>query len=322
MAFGLGKMPLAGDIWEARPKPMSALWGGTKGGAVGGAVAGTAVGGFPVGTAIGAAAGIALATVAASSGRLKERMDRLEETTRSLIEQYKAYSPAIARMRNQWMLLDRRLNRIWAETLAPLLKKLTDIGTEFRERWTRMKIDLFQAIEPLLKRVLDIFQKLGRATIWILEKFLKVIGAVIEGFTKLARFLHWLPEEETRGRTQALGSHPIEWPTIEGPLSGAMRRIGLTGPPFTTEKARRAPEEEKEIRLPFMVPPKEFWELKESDLRKGARPEVNVSVNVGDSKELSAAFERIWHEATYKLRQIETEEMYAAYKLQNEGTYA
>jgi len=331
MAFGLGKIPLVGDIWAARPKPVGALWGGAKKGAPMGAAVGLSVGG-PVGAAVGAAVGIALGTVAASAGRLRERMDRLEESTRNIIEQYKAYSPVIARLRNQWMVLDRRLNRIWAKTLAPLLKKLTDIGTEFRERWTRMKVDLFQAIEPLLKRVLNIFQKFGRITLHILEKFIKAISTVIEGFTKLARFLHWLPGEEERGRTQALGQYQMEWPTIEGPLSGAMRRAGLTGPPFTTESARRPSTEESQE----SEQKRRTRELFEKGLLQGqpgapahyeldkplTMPDFNVNVNVGDSKELSAAFERVWHEATYALRKIETEAMYLAYLQQGEGTYA
>ena len=326
-------LPLAGDIWAARPKPLSALWGGAKRGALGGAAAGLWAGG-PVGAAVGVAAGVALGTVATSAGRLRERMDLLERSTRNLIEQYKAYSPVIARLRHQWMLLDRRLNRIWAETLAPTLKKLTDIGTEFRERWTKMKVEFFQAIEPHLKNILTVLGKLSGATLWMLEKFLKVIEAVINGLTKVLRFLRWLPEERGRARTQALGEFPMEWPIIEGPLTDAMRRAGLTGPPFTTEEARRPPkgeEVESEQR-------RRTRELYEKGLLRGEpgapahdefdiplelprKPGVNVNVNVSDSKELSAAFERVWREATYELRKIEAEDMYRSYLLQSEGTY-
>jgi len=56
-------------------------------------------------------------------------------------------------------------------------------------------------------------------------------------------------------------------------------------------------------------------------LERPRKPGVNVNVNVGDSKELSAAFERVWHEATYALRKVEAENMYRAYNLQQVGTY-
>lgn len=323
MALGPGGMPLAGDVWAARPKPLSALWGGAKAGAPIGAAAGLWSGG-PAGAVVGAAIGTAVGVVTASAGRLRETMDRLERSTRSIIEQYKAYSPVIARLRQQWMLLDRRLNRIWAETLAPTLKKLTDIGTEFRERWTRMKVDLFQAIEPALKGILNMLQNLSRATLWTLEKFLKVINTVIEALSKLPGLLGLLPEERERGLTQALGPYTMEWPSIEGPLSGAMRRAGLTGPPFTGEEARRPePKEERGdwkegVRRGLTAPPFPFQFPPET---KRGEPDVKIDVKVGDSKELSAAFERIWHEATYELRKIEVEEMYKAYLLQTEGTY-
>lgn len=326
----LGDIPAAGEIWAARPKPLSALWGGAKAGAPVGAAAGLWAGG-PVGAAVGAAAGTALGVVAQSSRRLSVSMEHLERVTRSLVEQYKAYSPVIARLRHQWILLDRRLNRIWADTIAPTLKKLTEIGTEFRERWTRMKVDFFQAIEPALKRILDVFQKLGRATLWVFEKLLKVINEVINRLTKL---LPWLkPEERERRITGALGPYEMEWPTTEGPLTGAMRRAGLTGPPFTGEEARRPAEgEEKEATGESYL--KQLWQQPLRPLidllnlgrdamgpKTGEEPGVNVNVNVSDSKELSAAFERVWHEATYELRKIEAEDMYMAYLLQEEGTY-
>lgn len=330
MPFGLGDIPLAGDIWAARPKPLGALWGGARAGAPMGAAAGLWAGG-PVGAAVGAAVGVALGTVAQSARRVSESMERLERVTRSLIEQYKAYSPVIARLRHQWMLLDRRLNRIWAETLAPTLKKLTDIGTEFRERWTRMKVEVFQAVEPFLKTILDLVQKISRITLGVFEKFIKAITTVIEGLAKMYRWLGILPEEPGRGRTGTLGPYEMEWPTVEGPLTGAMRRAGLAGPPFTTEEARRPAEREVEESEQI----RRTRELYEKGLLRGepgapahdefdvplVLPGVNVNVNVSDSKELSAAFERVWHEATYALRKIEAEDMYRSYNSQQIGTY-
>jgi len=334
MPFGLGNIPLAGELWAARPKPLGALWGGAKGGgkgAVWGGAAGLTAGGpwgAVAGAAAGAGIGVALGTLSVATRRLSETMARLEHRTRSIIEQYKAYSPVIARLRHQWMLLDRRLNRIWADTLAPTLKKLTDIGTEFRERWTRLKVDFFQAVEPYLRRLLSVFHTFGRITFGLFEKFLKVIESVVNALTKVLRFLNLLPEE--RARTQALSPYEMEWPTIEGPLTGAMRRAGITGPPFTTEEARRPAREEKENERT-----KELRWLRESGLLRGepgapahdefdkplVMPDVNVNVNVSDSKELSAAFERVWREATYELRKVEAGEMYKVYMLQGEGSY-
>lgn len=325
MPFGLGEIPLMGDIWAARPKPVSTLWRGARRGAPIGAAAGLWAGG-PVGAAVGAGVGTALGTVTTAATRLAESMKRLEETTRSLIEQYKAYSPAIARMRHQWTLLDRRLNRIWAETIAPTLKKLTDIGTEFKERWTKMKVEFFQAIEPHLKGMLNFYRTMGRITLEVFGKLIRVVEAVIDGFTKLLRFFRLLPEEPTREPTRGLGEFPVAWPSVEGPLTGAMRRVGLTGPPFTTE--RRRPRERKEY--------DETQELYEKGMLHGEPgedvewpirelpkeiPGVNVNVNVSDSKELSTAFERVWHEATYALRKLEAESDYQAFLLQQEAAY-
>jgi len=209
-------LPLAGEIWAARPKPLGALWGGARGGgkgAVWGGAAGLTAGGpwgAVAGAAAGAGIGVALGTLSVASRRLSDTMDRLERSTRSIIEQYKSYSPVIARLRHQWMLLDRRLNRIWADTLAPTLKKLTEIGTEFRERWTRMKVDLFQTVEPFLKRILSILQRYSRVALGVFEKLLKVIEGVIDGLTKLARWAHLLPEERPRASTQAPHLYAME----------------------------------------------------------------------------------------------------------------
>lgn len=325
-------LPLVGDIWATRPKPVSTLWRGARAGAPMGAAVGLWAGG-PVGAAVGAGVGTALGTVSIAATRLAESMKRLEESTRNLIEQYKVYSPAIARMRHQWELLDRRLNRIWADTLAPTLKKLTDIGTEFKERWTKMKVEFFQAIEPYLKKSLDFFRTMGRITLEVTSKLVKAIEFVIDRLTWLGRKLGWFEEEEKRGPTRKLlEGFPMDWPPMEGPLTGAMRRAGLTGPPFTTEgraPRRRGEEEESEAAratrelyekgLLHGEPGEDIkWPMEE--LPKTI-PGVNVNVNVSDSKELSAAFERVWHEATYALRKLEAEDVYQAYLLQQEATY-
>lgn len=317
-------MSLMGDIWATRAKPVSTLWKGAKAGAPMGAALGLWAGG-PVGAGVGAGVGTALGTITAASQRLVVSMQRLEISTRNLIEQYKAFNPAIARMRHQWTLLDRRLNRIWADTLAPMLKKLTDIGTELKERWARIKVDFFQAIAPHLIRMLDYFHRFARVTLWLTDKLMKAVGWILTGLEKLAEKLDWITKEPTREPTRGLSPFAIDWPTVEGPLTGAMRRTKLIGPPFTTEK-----------REPVSPRKEELQELYEKGMLQGQPgedvtwpieelpkdiPGVNVSVNVGDSKELSAAFERVWLEATDLLRQIEAEGSYHAFKLQQEASY-
>lgn len=330
MPFGLGEIPLMGDVWAARPKPVSTLWKGIRAGAPIGAAAGLWAGG-PVGAAVGAGIGTALGTVTAAATRLAETMKRLEGVTRNLIEQYKAYSPAIARMRHQWRLLDRRLNRIWAETLAPTLKKLTDIGTEFKERWTKMKVEFFEAIEPHLTKILDFVNITMRITLEVFGKLIKAITVVIDKLTWLGRKLGWFEEEKERKITRALIPYGMDWPAVEGPLTGAMRRAGLTELPFTTE--RRPPTEKREGESEAA---RETRELYEKGLLQGQPgedikwpirelpkdiPGFNININVGDSKELSAVFEHVWHETTYALRKLEAETDYQAYLLQQEATY-
>jgi len=329
MPFGLGEIPLMGDIWSARPKPVSTLWKGAKAGVPMGAAAGLWAGG-PVGAAVGAGVGTALGTVTAASQRLAASMNRLEESTRRHIEHYKLFSPVIARLRHQWRLLDRRLGRMWAETLAPTLKKLTDIGTEFRERWVRMKVEFFSAIEPHLLRFLDFFRTFGRITLFFTEKLMKVIGGLLTGLEKLLEFLKLIPAEQERKITRELtDGFPWPWPRVEGPLTGAMQRAGLTGPPFTKERRRPARRDETEAE-------RETRELFEKGLLHGQPgedikwppdelpreiPGVNVNVNVSDSKELSAAFERVWLQASHALREIEAEDTLRSLLLQQQGTY-
>ncbi|KKL63530.1 hypothetical protein LCGC14_2174190, partial [marine sediment metagenome] len=281
--------------------------------------------GGPVGAAVGAAVGIALGTVAESAKRLNERMQVLEQSTRKLIEQYKRFDPIIARLNHQWELLDRRLKRAWSQTIAPILSKLTDIGTEFREKWERMKIDFFQAIEPYLKRTLDIFQKLGRSSLWLFDKLLGAITSIINGFTRLAKILHIpIGGDADRQPTGVFTPMPIEWPSVEGPLTGAMRRVGLTGLPFTSERRDMSTQKQTQ--------PNEADTLLKQGLLEGQPgsspvdrlrelPNLNFNIKVGDSKELSAQFESIWRKTAYELRKIEAEVSYRAFEMQSQGTY-
>lgn len=333
-----GGPSLTREIWAARPRVGATLWGGVTGGLRGagwGAATGAAVGGpwgAAIGAGVGANIGITLGMITAASQKLIESMKRLEGVTRNLIEHYKVFSPAIARMRHQWELLDRRLNRAWADTIAPTLKKLTDIGTEFKERWNRVKIDFFQAIEPYLSKMLDFFRKVGRITLWLTSKLLGIIEKLLTGLTKLLEFFGFLEEGRERGRTQALRPFGMEWPTVEGPLTGAMRRAGITGPPFTTEEARRpsvtGEESEAEKRQKRIEWLERHGLLQGEPGREppldvpGPLPKLpTISINVNDSAELSASFERVWHEAAYALRKLEAENSYQAYTLQQRATY-
>lgn len=376
---------LTREIWRARPRVMGTLGGGLAGGGVTGAGFGAGIGmmvggvtGGVAGAGIGLAIGTVLGTITIAANKLKESMTRLERVTRNLIEQYKAFSPVIARLRHQWILTDRQLNRAWAQTIAPTLKKLTDIGIEFKERWTWMKIEFFQAIEPHLDNLLSFFRTVGRATIWLTSQLLKLLEGLIRGLTKLLDLLGLLPEERTKRRiAESFMPRGLEWPTVEGPLAGAMRRYGLVGPPFTGE--RRDPvvppqpsedwlaatsetagehldaafeeglitEEEREeardllkVKWYEVMPPLAIWriikhirgakrigkkarERVESGERvsEGKDVGINVNVNVADSKELSAAFERVWRQANYELRKWEADNMYQTYLTQQQGAY-
>jgi len=321
---------LAGQIWAARPKPFEATKQAVWRGGLPGALGGLAVGG-PVGAAVGAGLGTTFSLISNAGTRLTENLNRLNSILQPLIEHYRVYSPIIARLSHQWELLRRNLDRSWAQTIAPLLKQLSDIQREFTERWNRMKIEFFQAVEPYLQQVLRFLQTGMRAGMWLWERLNRIVDMMIGGFTKLLRILHLLPEPGERKVTEKLRPFDIEWPSVKGPLTGAMRRYDITGPPFTKEEERLPKAEGKEgeegkeakkgiggwfkvggIPIPWYLPLSE---------REKKSPEVNVEVKVGDSKELSAAFENVWRKATYELRKIEADERYFAYTVQAQGTY-
>ncbi|GAG24078.1 unnamed protein product, partial [marine sediment metagenome] len=147
----------AAEIWKARPKPFTAAFSkSTAKGGMWGASIGAAVGGAP-GAVAGAGLGAIFGTLSNSVSKVIKNMEMLEKSTRKLVDHYKDFSPIISRLNHQWRLLDRNINRMWAKTLAPLMKQLTVIGTNFREQWEKIKTDIFKAIEPFLKQILSVF---------------------------------------------------------------------------------------------------------------------------------------------------------------------
>jgi len=115
-----------------------------------------------------------------------------------------------------------------------------------------------------------------------------------------------------------------------------MRRTELKGPPFTNEytkeKRKRNADEEKEpdeirSKIREMFPeglPTGFGvtDYIPTKKKKTQPAGVNVEIKVNDSKELSAAFERAWREASYELRKLEAENDYQAFILAQHNTYA
>lgn len=326
-------IPLGPEIWQTRPRVgLLSIWGtlgrGIWRGAPAGAAVGGAVGGGAPGIVAGAAAGAALGVLTNAARRLRVQMDLLEQTTRDQIDRYKEFNPIIRRLQHQWTLLDRRMNRAWAETVAPLLKKLTDIGVDFREQWERTKMRFYRTFEPLMSRLLDIFRSIGSVTLRMFDRLLRATEAVINGFTKVARFFNILPEDEgARRPTVGLRPFPFEWPTIEGPLTAAMRRTGLTGPPFTRERrepssreSRRESDTERLYRQGHLQGQPGAPAHEEID-RPMEMPPLNLNFNVSDSKALSDAFEEVWRRAVFELRKREADSDYIAFTMQSKGSY-
>ena len=326
----------AAAIWESRPKPFSTTFNATtfKRTATG-AAAGAMAGGLP-GAAVGAGLGATFGILENIMTKVNPQMKQLEQLTRKLVDQYKDYSPIISRLNHQWRLLDRNVSRMWAKTLAPLMKQFTAMGTDFRQRWEKMKVDIFQAIEPFLKTVLTVFGNTVKTVIAVFEFLSKVLVNVIAGFTKLMAFFGLvLDEKEKPTPTKRLKAFPVEWPEVEGPLTGAMRRTSLTEPPFTEEGAQREKKRGKEKKEKEESPVKPFdkifpggmQSLSETLLenrqkkKKGQAPGVNVEIKVNDSKELTSKFEQAWRIAAYELRKVEAIEMQRMFALQQESAY-
>jgi hypothetical protein len=272
-------------------------------------------------------------------------MERLSRAIAPVIEHYKEYNHVMQSLAHQSRMLNRRLNRLWARALAPLTKQIAEMTRDWQERSTKMKIRLFEAIEPILRKLVELRHATGNVLLRLLEKLAGVLTKVINGFTDLLRWLGLLKEKEPREPTKKLKPFDIDWPEVKGPLTGAMKRVELQGPPFTTEKRRAPKEEEPETdkaenfgmrslsRLRDLfditqgrVPESWIEKAEEAGRRKAEsllkkKNEIKVEVKVGDSHELSAAFENVWRQTAAELRKREAEDMLLAYRLQEVGTY-
>lgn len=330
-SFGIGK-----QLWAARPRPFTSLYQGTKRGALTGALTGATVGG-PYGAVAGAAIGGTLSTLKGTVEKLVRTFKQLDATTRSIVDHYKAFSPIMARVNHQIRMTDRRINRMWARSLGPLIKQVSKITNDFQIRWEKMKIQLFDAIMPYLQNITRILKWSGKILLNWLEAFTDIITEIVGGLTKVLRFFGLLPKESKREPTKQLKPFTIDWPTVEGPLTGAMKRLQLKEAPFTEEERRdKKVTDDDEEKTPerkiidtLLRPPilnlktiyDLFQKLKGEDKKTEKQSDVKVEIKVGDSKELVSKFEAAWKEASYKLRRIEAEDSLLAFKLQSEGTF-
>lgn len=354
---------VTGEIWRGRPRPISALGGyvGAAGRGAGwglgiGMMAGTA--GIIPGVAIGVTIGVVIKTLTAGAERLNQTWRMLERVSRTLIERFKDFSPAIARMRAQWEALDRRLGRVWAQTITPLLQRISDVGREMKERWMMIKVRFFEAIQPLLIGIVNMAGRLSRVLFPILEFFAKLLEKILAPLNKLFELLGLI--EKPKVKISPLPG-PLTMPEFEGPMTAAMRfaplrpmerpegpryveRPGYLGREWLERRERAAAEAgrtpgerlmemeeeiEKEgmpwttwgwlIRYFMQRTMKQEIERRTKELEKPTS--INVNVNVGDSAELASAFERVWEEATFELRKIEAGDMYRSFRIRERATY-
>ncbi len=183
--------------------------GGGLGGALEGAWLGASVGmmGGPIGvlggTAIGAGLGAAFGTLTGTSKAMVKVWDQLIGTTKSLIGTFAKFSPLLSAQQERWKMLDMQLGKVWAKTLEPTLKRITDFGLEFRKEWTRIKVGVFKNWEDSLNNLLTIFEDLGKISLVMLEFFTKLnslikdllgfaLTPLIEAFKGLVKLIKWI----------------------------------------------------------------------------------------------------------------------------------
>ncbi len=164
----------------AKSSMMGGLGGGLEGAWVGGSVGSLVPGGTLPGAAIGAALGAAFGQLTSTSKALNKVWDNLITTTRSLVQSFAKFDPILLAQQEKWKQLDKQIGKVWAKTLAPTLKKLTDIGIEITQRWTRLKISVFKSYEGVINKLIDALAILVRGTLAIAEFFEKLKNMVMD----------------------------------------------------------------------------------------------------------------------------------------------
>ena len=170
----------------ARSAFTGALWGG-------GSVAASqflATGGITAaGVAAGAAAGAAISGVATAALALIPIWEKLSRVSLALVDSLAQIHPYYRALSGVAKVQERIQGIQWGEAVRPLMEKWFNWSMEFRQSWVELKIMFYQAIQPLLKRLLDAIIQLTPAILSIVGYFVGLIEAlsnVAEVIMKLA----------------------------------------------------------------------------------------------------------------------------------------
>ncbi len=163
----------------------SALGSGFEGAWLGASIGSMVPGiGTIAGGAVGAGLGAAFGSLTGASKTLTGVWDKLIDVTKSLVGTFAKFDPLLSMQQERWRRLDVQIGKVWAKTLAPTLKHLTDIGIEIKQRWTRLKVEAFKGWEGIVNRLISVLGALARAMLSILE-FLEKLKSLIVDLVKL-----------------------------------------------------------------------------------------------------------------------------------------
>ncbi len=136
--------------------------------------------GTVAGGAVGAGLGAAFGSLTGASKTLTGVWEKLISTTRSLVSTFAKFDPLISSQQERWRRLDMQIGKVWAKTLAPTLKHLTDIGIEVKQRWTRLKIAVFKNWEGVINKLITALGVLMRGVLSSAEFFEKLKNLVAD----------------------------------------------------------------------------------------------------------------------------------------------
>ncbi len=167
---------LTSSITSSGMKAGGGILGGGAKGAITGGLTGAMIGGLP-GAAIGAGLGATLGSLSSVSKSLTGVWESLIGVSKKLIDIYAAFSPILQRQRTLWQELERNMNRVWAKTIAPLVKDLSEYGMRFKKAMAGFKIESFKTWEGTMKAAVVGLKSLGEIAI--------KLGAIGQIFGKL-----------------------------------------------------------------------------------------------------------------------------------------
>lgn len=160
---------------------------GALGGAFEGAWLGASIGSIiapGIGTVAGGAAGAGLGAsfgmLTSVSKNLTGVWEKLISITRSLVSTFAKFDPLISAQQARWKKLDMQMGKIWAKTLAPTLKHLTDVGIEIKERWTRLKVGVFKSWEGVTNKLISALAVLVRGALTLAEFLEKLKNLIMD----------------------------------------------------------------------------------------------------------------------------------------------